>query len=36
MAKRVLRLENGKLEEVNRSSLLGGQFASLTSTGLVI
>ncbi|KAK0585766.1 hypothetical protein LWI29_033781 [Acer saccharum] len=36
MAKRVLLLENGKLEEVNRSTLMGSHYNSLASSGLVI
>ncbi|TXG58246.1 hypothetical protein EZV62_016075 [Acer yangbiense] len=36
MAKRVLLLENGKLEELNRSTLMGSHYNSLASSGLVI
>ncbi|XP_059595152.1 ABC transporter B family member 29, chloroplastic isoform X2 [Vitis vinifera] len=36
MAKRVFLLDDGKLEELNRSALLGGKSDSLLSTGLVI
>ncbi|KAH9738166.1 ABC transporter B family member 29 [Citrus sinensis] len=36
MAKRVFLLDNGKLEELNRSTLLGSNHDSLVSAGLVI
>lgn len=36
MAKRVFLLNNGKLEELNRSTLLGSNHDSLVSAGLVI
>lgn len=36
MAKRVFLLDNGKLEELNRSTLLGSNHESLVSAGLVI
>ena len=36
MAKRVFLLDDGKLEELNRSALLGDKPDSLLSTGLVI
>ena len=36
MAKRVFLLENGKLQELSRSTLLSNQNESLLSTGLVI